>query len=65
LGETSAKLELMEKKDKQLKEEMLKRKQARKQKQLEEQYKKQRAEMGMPDPDDYKSHNSSDDESSP
>jgi hypothetical protein len=33
---------------------------------IEEQYRKDRAEMGMPDPDDYKSHNSSEeDERSP
>ena len=45
-----------------MKADMIKRQKARKQKLLEEQYNKQRAEMGMPDPDDYKSHNSSEDE---
>ena len=45
-----------------MKADLIKRKKARKQKQLEEHYNKQRAEMGIPDPDDYKSHNSSDDD---
>ena len=62
IDETNAELELKEARDKRRKVEIKNLIENRKLREFELEQQKLREEMDIPDPDDYKSHNSSDDE---